>query len=149
MNIRFAHINIVAKEWKKLADFYINVFSCKPKPPERYLSGEWLDKLTGLKSAKINGIHLSLPGYDKDSLTIEIFEYDKNKKNCGKLINMEGFAHIAFAVEDVEACLKLLMEKGGSTVGKVVKTKINGVGQIHVVYARDPEGNIIEIQKWD
>jgi lactoylglutathione lyase len=37
---------------------------------------------------------------------------------------------------------------GGSTVGNEVSAEIGGVGFINVVYARDPEGNIIEIEKW-
>jgi lactoylglutathione lyase len=39
-------------------------------------------------------------------------------------------------------------ENGGSEVGKVVAKKIKDVGKLEVVYAKDPEGNIIEIQKW-
>jgi hypothetical protein len=36
------------------------------------------------------------------------------EKNLNKRINTPGFAHIAFAVDDVEAALALLIEKGGS-----------------------------------
>ena len=70
-------------------------------------------------------------------------------KRKTKRINKEGFTHIAFSVSNVEKCLKLVKEKGGSEIGKVVKKKIKGVGKIEVVYAKDPEGNIIEIQKWE
>jgi len=34
-------------------------------------------------------------------------------------------------------------------VGQLVDAAIPGVGKITVVYAKDPEGNIIEIQKWE
>ena len=60
--MRYAHTNIVAKDWKALADFYIQVFGCTAKPPERDLAGEWLDKATGLHNAHLKGIHLPLPG---------------------------------------------------------------------------------------
>jgi catechol-2,3-dioxygenase len=33
-------------------------------------------------------------------------------------------------------------------VGDVVVTKVKGVGSLRAVYARDPEGNIVELQKW-
>lgn len=153
MKTKFSHVNLVSRDWRKLADFYIKVFDCRPKPPERNLSGEWLDKLTDLQDARIKGIHLILPGSgaDGDSAgpTLEIFEYDRNKANTHKDINLEGFGHIAFAVENVEARLQLLLEHGGSTVGELIDTEIAGVGKISVVYAKDPEGNIIEIQKWE
>lgn len=35
--MRFAHTNIAARDWKTLANFYIKVFECKIKPPERDL----------------------------------------------------------------------------------------------------------------
>jgi predicted enzyme related to lactoylglutathione lyase len=44
--------------------------------------------------------------------------------------------------------IKKLEKHGGSLVGKLISTTIEGVGRIDVVYARDPEGNIIELQKW-
>jgi len=37
---------------------------------------------------------------------------------------------------------------GGSVVGQIATTQVNGVGTLRVVYARDPEGNIVELQKW-
>ena len=149
MKTKFSHVNIISSDWKKLADFYIRVFDCKPKPPERNLSGDWVDKLTDLSKTQIKGMHLLLPGYDTDGPTLEIFEYNKNVSNINKKINLEGFGHIAFAVEDVEQKLNFLLENGGSSVGQMIDAQIDGVGKISVVYAKDPEGNIIEIQKWE
>ena len=148
MEIKYTHINIVAKDWKRLAKFYIDVFNCKPKPPERDLSGEWLDRLTGINSAHIRGIHLLLPGLEDDGPTLEIFQYNESIPDPGKSVNREGFAHIAFAVDDVEDCLAKLKENGGTTVGEVVTGHVDGGRTINVVYGKDPEGNIIEIQKW-
>ena len=31
--MRYIHTNIVAKDWRRLADFYIQVFGCTPVPP--------------------------------------------------------------------------------------------------------------------
>ncbi|WP_233516456.1 VOC family protein [Oceanispirochaeta sp. M1] len=88
-------------------------------------------------------------GGEHDGPTLEIFEYSEIIQNDEKNINLEGFGHIAFAVENVEEKLNLLLEYGGSTVGKLIDTEIDGVGKITVVYAKDPEGNIIEIQTWE
>jgi len=44
------------------------------------------------------------------------------------------------------AALAVLQAEGGSQVGEVVSVDIRGAGQIRFVYARDPEGNIIELQ---
>lgn len=149
MKTKFSHVNIISRNWKALANFYITVFDCRPKLPERNLSGAWLDKLTDIHDSEIKGIHLLLPCYDTDGPTLEIFEYNQNIENKSRAINLEGFGHIAFAVEDVNKKLKLLLQHGGSTVGEVIDTEIEGVGKISVVYTKDPEGNIIEIQKWE
>lgn len=149
MKVKYVHTNLIAKDWKTLSDFYVKVFDCQYKYPERNLSGEWLDKLTSIKDSGIRGIHLIVPGYGKDGPTIEIFQYNKNIENKNKEINTEGFGHIAFLVDDVEVYLKKVIENGGSSVGDCVNGYVEGVGKINLVYAKDPEGNIIEIQKWE
>jgi len=147
--IRYVHTNLVARDWRKLAKFYVEVFGCKPKPPERDLRGDWLDDLTSLKNARVKGVHLILPGFSGVGPTLEIFQYSKIKKHGAPGINQPGFAHIAFAVHDVKHMVGRVKRHGGGTVGKLVSTIIDGVGAINVVYARDPEGNIIELQKWE
>lgn len=149
LQIAFSHVNIIAENWRKLADFYIHVFDCKPVNPERNLSGDWIDRLTGIKNVHIRGIHLQLPGIEEGH-TLEIFEYNvENNGDESRLINSKGFTHIAFRVTNVEETLKKLLKNGGSVYGELVKEKIEELGTIEVVYARDPEGNIIEIQKWN
>jgi predicted enzyme related to lactoylglutathione lyase len=145
---KYVHTNLVTANWKELAEFYIKVFGCKRKPPERKLRGEWLDNLTSIRNARIEGMHLSLPGYGKDGPTLEIFQYSRMKGTKAPSVNQPGFGHIAFAVTDVKAALARVKRHGGSAVGSLISTTIEGVGHIEVVYARDPEGNVVELQKW-
>lgn len=146
--IKFAHTNIITDDWKKLADFYIKVFGCKPLFPERDLSGDWLDKATGILNAHLTGIHLALPGYDDQLPTLEIFQYNTNLENNFQMTNRKGFGHIAFKVDDVKEVLTLLLANGGTQLGGIVETEIANAGTITFVYARDIDGNIIEIQNW-
>jgi len=148
MTVKYVHTNLVAKDWKRLAEFYIEALACKAKPPERNLKGRWLDSLTSMKNVHICGIHLVLPGFNSGGPTLEIFQYSKNKRKTWPPTDQPGFGHIAFAVTNVTHMIKKLEKHGGSLVGKLISTTIEGVGRIDVVYARDPEGNIIELQKW-
>jgi len=59
-----------------------------------------------------------------------------------------GFGHIAFAVENVDEALQAVIAAGGGAVGEVATGQVRGAGLIQLVYARDPEGNIVELQKW-
>lgn len=148
VNARFVHINIVARDWKRLARFYEQVFGCVAVPPERELSGDWIDKATGLHGARIRGAHLRLPGCGDKWPTLEIFQYSPGKELPASTVNQPGFCHVAFAVDDVESARDAVIEAGGSALGKTVSNEIPGAGTIKFVYVTDPEGNIIELQKW-
>lgn len=145
--MRYAHTNIVAKDWQALSGFYQNVFGCKPVGPRRDLSGQWLDDLTNIENAHIEGEHLLLPGYDQNGPTLEIFTYPEILA-ANKNINTFGFAHIAFEVENVEDTVKLLLSVGGSLLGSIVSKDYGDMGTGTFAYAKDPEGNLIELQSW-
>jgi len=115
MNIRYAHTNIIAKDWKQLSLFYQRVFGCQPIPPERNLHGKWLDNLTGINSAHITGEHLAMPGYDGNHPTLEIFSYDSINTDSPKSLNGVGLAHLAFEVDDVPAMLQKVIDEGGNS----------------------------------
>ncbi len=145
---RYVHTNIIAKDAKKLIDFYKKVFHCKSINETRDLRGVWLDRLTGLNDAHITGEHLLLPGYVEDHPTLEIFSYDMLEGTIPSEINRPGIAHIAFEVDDVEATLADVIRAGGSNVGELVTAAYPSGKEAVFVYARDPEGNILELQSW-
>ncbi len=148
-SIKFAHVNIVSKDWKSLSKFYIKVFGCVPVPPERDLSGDWLAKGTALKNPHLRGQHLRLPGHGENDPTLEIFQYDEMLEGAKPATaNRKGLGHLAFKVADVTETLQVLLENGGSELGEVVVRQIPDVGEITFTYALDPEGNILELQSW-
>jgi glyoxylase I family protein len=148
MKAKYKHTNIVARDWKRLAEFYERIFGCEPVPPVRAAVGEWVERCTGVPGAEVHGAHLRLPGYGCDGPTLEIFQYNKTKRRPETAINRPGLAHLAFEVDDVEAAENTVLEAGGGCVGALVTTQIAGAGTITLIYVTDPEGNIIELQKW-
>lgn len=147
--IKYVHTNIIAKDWKKLVQFYTDVFGCIPVLPERDLSGEWLDKGAALKNAHLKGMHLRLPGCGDDGPTLEIFSYSEMvDKPINAFANRTGFGHLAFHVDSVEDVYEKALQQGGKKLGEISINKVEGVGELKFVYITDPEDNIIEIQKW-
>jgi catechol 2,3-dioxygenase-like lactoylglutathione lyase family enzyme len=144
----FAHTNVIARDWRRLADFYQRVFGCVPLPPERDLSGPWLDAATTIEGAHIRGIHLRLPGHGADGPTLEIFQYAPEASRGTTAINAPGFAHIAFRVDDVAAARDDVIAAGGKRFGELVSVAVAGAGSVTFVYVADPEGNVIELQSW-
>lgn len=148
MSVKYVHTNLIARDWKRLADFYEKVFDCKPLAA-RDLSGKWLDKVTGLNNAHIVGMHMTLPGFDEDGPTLELFQYDAMPAHPDFKPNTPGFSHIAFQVDDVPATSEKVVAHGGRPTGELVTKKIPGTGTLTVQYLYDPEDNIVEIQSWD
>lgn len=145
---RYAHTNIIAKDSKKLIDFYKKVFHCKSIGEVRDLRGAWLDKMTGIPNAHITGEHLCLPGYGEDHPTLEIFSYDDMAMADSPQINRCGIAHLAFEVDDVGKTLELLLQEGGGQIGEIVRAEYEDGKKAIFVYATDCEGNIVELQSW-
>ncbi len=190
INARYVHTNLIARDWRRMAAFYEQVFGCRPVPPERHLTEAWVAQASGVPGAAIHGVHLRLPGCGGDGKpsdgaaergggpaggavsaagrdgvpasgaddaaerggdgpTLEIFQYNLLKEGEAPAINRPGLAHLAFAVDDVPAALDAVRAAGGGQLGELVRVEVPGVGRLVFVYATDPEGNLIELQRWE
>ncbi len=147
-NAKYVHTNLISEDWEKLARFYEEVFGCVRVQPERNMSGTWIEDGTGVPGAHVRGAHLRLPGHGESGPTLEIFQYNHGIHGADRMINETGLVHIAFLVEDVGLALDEVLSHGGSRLGKVVTREIENVGLLTFVYARDPDGNIVELQSW-
>ena len=145
--MRYAHTNLIAKDWRSLSGFYQKVFNCKPIGHQRDLSGKWIDDITGIKNVHIVGEHLLLPGYEEGGPTLEIFSYD-NPVDNEKQINAQGFSHIAFEVQNIENTVDIVIKEGGAVLGEIISKDYGKMGIGTFVYVKDIEGNIIELQSW-
>ncbi len=144
--IRFDHCNLVAHDWRRLADFYQTIFGCQPLLPERKLSGADYASGTGVIGAAAEGIHLLLPGHGESGPTLEIFQYAEEAEALRPQANRPGLGHLAFALASVEGMRETVLLAGGELVGEVVTTRISPTTVVTWCYLRDPEGNIIELQ---
>jgi predicted enzyme related to lactoylglutathione lyase len=145
---KYVHTNLIAEDWRRLADFYQSVFGCVPVPPERDFQGKELEAGTGLPGAHLRGMHLRLPGYSSDGPTLEIFSYSPRESRMRAAVNRPGFGHIAFQVEDVAAARQAVLTAGGSSAGQIVTLTITGGAKVTWCYMADPEGNHLELQSW-
>lgn len=147
MAARYVHTNLIARDWRKLAAFYEHVFGCVRVLPERDLAGESMERGSGVIGAHVRGVHLRLPGLGDKGPTLEVFQYSETADAAVPAANRPGFGHIAFAVDDVAAAREAVLAAGGAAVGTVEVVVIPGAGTITWTYVRDPEGNIVELQR--
>jgi len=146
--VRYAHTNIIARDWRSLASFYETLLGCVPVPPERDYAGPELEAGTGVPGAGIAGVHLRLPGHGPEGPTLEIYSYTPGSDGPAPAVNRPGFAHLAFEVASVGEAREQVLAAGGSAVGEVVTLTTSLGARITWCYVTDPEGNILELQSW-
>ena len=144
--MRFGHVNLVARDWELLADFYCRHLGCVRLAPVRDLQGPLVDAGVGVADARIRGVHVRLPGYGDIGPTLEIYRYDPLIEVTSS-VRRSGFGHLAFQVDDIEATRQALVPGGGSCIGDIVTTRA-GDRRVSWCYVADPEGNAIELQRW-
>lgn len=110
---KLLHVNINAKDWKKVAAFYEKVFGCVQVPPEKKISGDYAADLTGLAGSDIEGITMTFPG-DPEGTQLEIFQYNLQDDTSSQAINLTGLGHIAIDVDDIDVVTDKLLAAGGS-----------------------------------
>lgn len=148
LTARYAHTNLIAADWRALAEFYIRLFGCEVVPPERDFQGPLLEAGTALPGAHLRGAHLRLPGYGADGPTLEIYNYTQLAERPPTAVNRPGFGHIAFGVDDVAAARQAVLNAGGQAVGEIVTLQTTTGARVTWCYVTDPEGNVIELQAW-
>ena len=145
---RFGHTNLIARDWRRLSDWYVRLFGCTPVPPERDYSGHDLERGTAVPNAALRGVHLRLPGHGDDGPTLEIYTFASTDGTSEVGIDRPGFRHIAFAVADVHTARRRVLDEGGISVGEVVTLTTADGRRVTWCYVTDPEGNAVELQSW-
>lgn len=145
---RYVHTNLVARDWRALADFYTRLFGCEFVPPERNDAGSALEAGTGVAGATMSGVHLRLPGHGERGPTLEIYAYTPSLEASPTAINRPGYGHVAFEVASVEEARRTVLANGGRPVGEIVTLERAGGARVTWCYVTDPEGNVIELQSW-
>ena len=148
IDARFGHVNVIARDWRRLADFYQRLFGMEIVPPERDYRGPDLEAGTGIPGAALRGAHLRLPGLGADGPTLEIYQFESEPEGLPPAVNRPGYQHIAFAVPDVGVARELILAEGGVAIGEVVTLTTADGRRVTWTYVTDPEGNIIELQSW-
>jgi len=145
---RYVHTNLVARDWRSLADFYITLFGCEFVPPERDDTGPALEAGTGVAGAHMAGGHLRLPGHGKEGPTLEIDSDSPSEPGLAAAVNRPGYGHVAFEVASVEDAQRQVLASGGRAVGEIVTLERAGGRRVTWCYVTDPEGNVVELQSW-
>ncbi|MEI3852060.1 MULTISPECIES: VOC family protein [Ensifer] len=142
--MKLAHINLVARDADALAAFYMNVLKCEPLREPRMLSGEKVSRGNGVANSEIYTIWLKFPALDRPFL--EIHEHKAIHDRSQPRVNEPGFGHLSFQMDDIRAVLSEVIQAGGSQIGEITDFGTKDKPYL-IAYARDPEGNILELEQ--
>lgn len=136
----FHHVAYSSPDLERLSDFYCRLFGF-----ERVFALDWekgavdIDRMMALKDTAARAVMLRT-----GNSFIEIFEFSSPqpaRQDMNRPVNNHGITHICIAVDDAVAeCARL------EAAGLRLHCAPIGVGSpISGTYARDPDGNVIEI----
>jgi predicted enzyme related to lactoylglutathione lyase len=133
---RFLHVNINTRDWARTAAFYEQVFGTALTGLQRDYDGAFIENLTGVAGAKVQGRHAALPGYSTGGPTLEIFTYQAMPHPTPLGPGDVGRVAIGFSVRDVDAVARRLTAAGGVVLQR----------DAHSLLARDLDGDLILVR---
>ncbi len=142
---RTDHVGVIVNDLPAAKAFFLD-FGLELQG-EGALGGAWLDRVVGLNDVKTSFAFFRVPD---GQANIELIKFhtpsDENgirQPLANANANTLGIRHIAFAVEDIEAVVARLKEKGTETFSEIQDFE----GKYKLCYVRGPEGIILELAK--
>lgn len=133
---------MVAADIDTLASFYQEAIGCRLLAPIAEFANDALSKGIGAPGAKVRIGWLSFPGGSDGAPILELYQ----------LLDWEsgwayapGQGHLAFEVEDVGSTLEKVIASGGSRLGELVEWEAPSGNVARFIFARDPEGNVVDL----
>ncbi|GAB5451242.1 MAG: hypothetical protein Hals2KO_15700 [Halioglobus sp.] len=140
---RIRHVSLASPDINNIVAFYERLLGGqKARRVGRFLSlsGEPLDRISGLQDAKIKMAWLQTR-----NLELEFVQYTSHptqRPAAPRKISSTGFNMIVFDVSDIDAARQLFEDAGGSMVSGTVP-----LDEGPIFFGRDPDGNLLGFQQ--
>ena len=133
------HTGIVVGDIEKSLRFWRDVMGLSVAVDFRE-EGEFIDTLQHLEGVRLRMIKLTAP----DGSMVELLQDDAHPTSAPDENDLcdRGIRHIAFTVADVEAAWQTLKDEGCEVMSAPVTAPD---GKARLFFARDPEGNLMEL----
>jgi len=134
------HTAIATADIDKLSKFYCDVIGLRKIAEDGWANVPELDSIVGLKNSAARFMLLSA-----GNQLVELFEFSSPAGRPGdpnRPVNDQGFTHICFVVDDIDAEYERLVAAGMPFFAPPVKA---GDRPLRATYGRDPDGNVVEL----
>ena len=136
---RMEHVGVVVNDLAAARDFFLQLGL--ELQGEASVEGDWVDRVIGLEDVRADIVMLQTPdGHGR--LELSKFHTPAGEGGNGAPpANAPGIRHVSFTVEDIDAVLAGLRNRGTELVG----TLENYNDVYRLCYVRGPEGIIVEL----
>ena len=144
MGHKFDHVGLTVTDIARSAAFYAR-FGFTPSDPEPTDCVEpWIKTLTGFPDAEVR-----IAFQELDGVLLELLQYvaPEGGKKTSLLAKDAGSAHVAIGVDDVHEEYARLVAEGVEFCSEPVVIPDGIWKGMKIVYAIDPDGNIIELSQ--
>ena len=141
------HIGFTVPDLDEAVDFFVNVIGCEPfydLGPFQFDDDDWMERQLNVHPRTVMRRLKFLRC--KHGSNFEIFEYEAPDQNTAQPKNSDiGGHHLAFYVDDMDAAIAYLKEKGVRILGEpVIRTEGPSAGQTWL-YFLAPWGMQLEL----
>ncbi|HEY5709887.1 MAG TPA: VOC family protein [Solirubrobacterales bacterium] len=136
---RMEHVGIVVDDLAAAIEFFVEL-GLEPGGKGQ-VEGRWVDRIVGLDGVRAELAMLRAPDGHGE---IELVKFHSPPTQTGDPhapANAPGLRHLAFLVEDIDAVVAGLRERGTEPVGELERYE----DSYRLCYVRGPEGIIIEL----
>jgi catechol 2,3-dioxygenase-like lactoylglutathione lyase family enzyme len=136
---RMDHVGIVVEDLADAVAFFVELgLELQGEAP---VEGDWVDRVVGLDSVRAQIAMLQTPdGHGRIELTRFHSPSSDGGYQCAPA-NASGIRHVAFAVDDIDAVLARLQDRGAELVGELGRYQ----DRYRLCYVRGPAGIIVEL----
>lgn len=133
-----AHVAIVTRDMDAAIAFYTELFGSTLQNRGRFGPGPQFDRMGGLVDARIEGAWLSI-----GNMLLELWQFHAPAfppDEAPRAFLDPGYSHICLESDDLDDDAARLAALGGEMVSGIIENDL-----VRSIFARDPEGNIIEL----
>jgi catechol 2,3-dioxygenase-like lactoylglutathione lyase family enzyme len=133
------HVGVVVDDLAAATAFFVELgLELQGEAP---VQGGWVDRVVGLEGVRAEIAMMDTPdGHGR----LELTKFHAPSGRDGDLhapANTRGIRHVAFSVDDIDAVVAGLIDRGVEFVGEVERYK----DSYRLCYVRGPEGIIVEL----
>jgi len=139
------HVAINTPDLDRLAGFYTEVMGFEEVMATAWRDRPMIDRMVGLTNSAARQVMLKA-----GNAYLELFQYESPEPtpaDPGRNPANHGYTHFCIDVVDIDAEYERLSANGMSFHSSPPTTEEMKGSHLRAIYARDPDGNIVELQE--